>query len=211
MTHEFAPLTCPHCGKPYFEPDVRKPAEEPGVQQGPDLPHFERKRICRTTIVQLAQDFLASRPDLSRRQADELFSTLYNNDKLPAPHGLKAVVKSLSRASIERWRSCLKAGRLDLLAGNYKPTTLSTELEGLLDGEVVIFMGAKIAMQPFVSAPHLQNLVAERFPSLAGKLPSARSFQRFIGRWKQDNREVLKKLDPGWEWGRSTSRNTEGG
>lgn len=211
MTHEFAPLTCPHCGKPYFEPDVREAAEEPGVQQGPVLSRFERKRIFRTTIVQLAQDFLTSHPDLSRRQADELFSTLYNNDKLPAPHNLKAVVKSLSRASIERWRSCLKLDRLDLLAGNYEPTTPSTELDGLLGGEVAIFMGAKIAMQPFVSAPHLQNLVAERFPSLVGKLPSARSFQRFIGRWKQDNREVLRKLNPGWEGESSISRNRKGG
>jgi transposase InsO family protein len=152
------------------------------------------RRDARLFVLARADEFARTHSDLTRRQADEGYASLYRSG---VPDWVKHAVGRLSQPTLKRWRRLRDRGRFDLVAGRHGERRGGHAVSRLKDGEVATFIGALIVKQPFLTAPHIRMIVEGRFGEDLGELPDLRSFQRFVSAWKRDNRLAIKKLtDP---------------
>jgi transposase InsO family protein len=154
------------------------------------------RRDARLFVLARADDLARARPDLARRQADEAYAALYA-EAAAAPDWVRAWVRSVSRASLERWRRSRDQHRLDLVAGRHSLRQGTRQIERALAGDIATFIGALIVKQPFLTAAHVRGIVAGKYGEAFTELPSTRAFQRFMKAWKCDNAVALRKaVDP---------------
>lgn len=142
---------------------------------------------ARLWVLDQADAVLRDHPDYCRRQADEVYAARYNTGSVPRPEPVLAFVKAVSRPTLERWRSFRVAVKMDRLAGRRGPLREVSEIERLKDGQVARFIGQMIVGQPTIVAAHVRDLVAATYDMEGAALPSVRSFQRFMARWKDTN------------------------
>ena len=138
--------------------------------------------------------------DLSLRAAEFQFATAWKAGAVQAPMWVKAEIKSVSAASLQRWRKARSKGTLHDLGGNYK-TGAKSVLARSHDGDMALFIGALIVNQPHLTADHIRDNVRARFNDeivvgnrITCAVPPIRTFQRFIAGWKKDNRTALLKI-----------------
>ncbi len=155
------------------------------------LPALE-SRDARLALLSAADRF-ARNASLSRRTADAAFCALYGLDRLAIEPWIKAAVKRLSARTLARWREQLKFGSpsrlgVDRGAARRGKGTLATA-EG---GEVRKYILALVAHQPHLSADHVRECVAAKFPQLSP--PPVRTFQHFLKGLKASQGALLAKI-----------------
>lgn len=146
----------------------------------------------RWLIINEAARFAAAQ-DLPQFRADTVFAEAYNNRKLDFDDAIYTLQRKLSTRTLQRWRALLGNGT------SRKRAKRRPLLETALGGEVKTYIAALITERPHLSADHVRLNVMKKFgPTLDGKpMPSLRSFQAFITRWRDENKQLFLRLtDP---------------
>jgi transposase InsO family protein len=170
--------------------DLAAAAADPQAAQL-TLPALE-SRDARLALIAAADRF-ARNASLSRRTADTAFSALYGLDKLDIAPWIKAAVGRLSPRTLARWREQTKNGSASRLgvdrgAARRGKGVLATA-EG---GEVRRYILALVAHQPHLSADHVRECVAAKFPAFAP--PPVRTFQHVLKDLKRTEGALLAKI-----------------
>lgn len=149
-------------------------------------------RDARLALLSSADRF-ARNGGLSRNTADGAFCALYNMEKLAAEPWIRAAVKELSPRTLARWRQAVKRG---------SPTKLAVDrgaarrgkgvLETAEGGAVRSHILALVAHQPHLSADHVREIVADKFPGLTP--PPIRTFQHYLKALKTSHGALLAKI-----------------
>ncbi|MFK5979737.1 MAG: transposase [Rhizobiaceae bacterium] len=137
---------------------------------------------------------------LAQRSAEFEFARSYNANAVEIPSWVRAELKSVSAASLQRWRALRNKGQLHDLGGKYGHAKKSV-LARANNGDVANFIGALIIKQPHLTADHITDIIESEFGSdlvvgdgeLAA-LPPIRTFQRFIADWKAEHKTALTKI-----------------
>jgi transposase InsO family protein len=140
-----------------------------------------------------------------------LFTGMYRNGRISGlPEWVRQALTSasgrpigVSVTTLKRWTKLRETGDFASLGGNYGGRKGSGVLDKAEGGDVGLAISAYIVQQPHLTADHIRDLIADRFGQtldIDGKprpLPSLRSFERHIARWKADHADALTKLtDP---------------
>jgi transposase InsO family protein len=170
--------------------DLAAAAADPQAAQL-TLPALE-SRDARLALIAAADRF-ARNASLSRRTADTAFCALYGLDKLDIAPWIKAAVRRLSPRTLARWREQTKHGSsarlgVDRGAARRGKGLLATA-EG---GEVKRYILALVAHQPHLSADHVRECVAAKFPQLSP--PPVRTFQHVLRDLKRTEGALLAKI-----------------
>ena len=192
-------------------PDIATPP--PAPIEGADPTLTTRRALRRDAILALLElwdRFRAGHPqgrEIARRQ----FVTLYRNDTLEGlPDWVVSALTSragtplrLCANTLRAWEIKRNRGQLNALAGHYRSGKGKGLLDRAEDGAVATYIGALVAHQPHLTMDHIRDLVRDRFGNrltVAGRacrVPSLRSFQRFVKAWKSAHAETLMKMtDP---------------
>lgn len=148
-------------------------------------------RDARLALIAAADRF-ARNATLSRNTADRAFCALYNLERLDIEPWIRAAVKALAPRTLARWRATSKAAKSRLGVDRGAARRGKGVLEAAENGEVRKFALALIAHQPHLSADHVREIVADRFPAL--KMPPIRSVRRFLQGLKKTENVLLTKL-----------------
>jgi transposase InsO family protein len=159
-------------------------------------------RDARLAVLAAAGRF-AAEANVGSKRADRHFCDLYNAGTVTIANWIRAKVKAVTPRTLARWRSHQRSGRTAKLAVD---RAASRRNSGVLDrangGEVKTYILALLAKQPQLTAHHVRDLVADRFPSLtigarALPLPPVRTFQYALKAWRHLYRNELKRAhDP---------------
>jgi transposase InsO family protein len=155
------------------------------------LPALE-SRDARLALIAAADRF-ARNASLSRRTADTAFCALYGLDRLEIEPWIKAAVKRVSPSALGRWRAVVKSGSPSRLAVDRGAARRGKgALATAEDGEVAKYILALVAHQPHLSADHVRECVAAKFPRLSP--PPVRTFQHFLKGLKASQGALLAKI-----------------
>lgn len=141
---------------------------------------------------------------LSRREADAMFCAAYAAGTIAVAPWVRAAVKSITRATLFRWRAARSAGATHRLAVDKGAARRG---RGVLDvanqGGVRNVMLAAMAKNPFLSADHIRAVVKARFgealdvDGVAVPVPTIRTFQSALKTWRETYKaELLSLTDP---------------
>jgi hypothetical protein len=159
-----------------IERDDLAAAAEPQAAQL-TLPALE-SRDARLALIAAADRF-ARNASLSRRTADAAFCALYGLDKLDIAPWIKAAVKRLSPRTLRIWRALIKSGSPSRLGVDRGAARRGKGLLATAEGgEVKRYILALVAHQPHLSADHIRECVAAKFPTLTP--PPVRTFQHVL-------------------------------
>ncbi|ETR79284.1 integrase [Afipia sp. P52-10] len=156
-------------------------------------------RDARLAILALV-DQLASTATLVRKQADRYLCDQYNAGHLQVADWITAEVKSITPRTLARWRALAASGQKSKLAVDRAAARKGT---GVLDrangGEVRNYVLALIAKQPQLTAHHIRDLVADRFPHVTvgdriEPLPPIRTFQHALKAWRGSYRVEIEAI-----------------
>jgi len=157
------------------------------------------RRDARLEVLAIFETFHAV-SDLSLRAAEFQFAIAWKAGAIQAPGWVKAEIKSVSAASLQRWRKARNKGLQHDLGGKYKSANKSV-LARSHGGEMALLIGALIVNQPHLTADHIRDIVRDKFgdeivvdDNSSRSIPPVRTFQRFIARWKNENRTALLKI-----------------
>jgi transposase InsO family protein len=158
-------------------------------------------RDARLTIL-VAADRLRAAEALSQGDADRAFVALYANRTAGLDDWVYEAVRSVSVASLYRWRQAAKAGS-DKLASGHGGARRAKVVELANGGAVAVRVQRMIAEQPFLTAKDLRKGIKATFGDMLDvdgenvPLPSTSAFSRYASEWKATNKAVLTKLtDP---------------
>lgn len=168
---------CPHCGGLIGVATEEVPLPLLTVDRSTK---GNARKDARLFLLARADEALRSHPEYSRRQADEVYSAGYNAGTVVKPDWVAAAVKSLSRPTLERWRTIRETGKVFLLAGRHSLRPTSSTIETLVQGEVAVFMERIMRRDPAITAPQLRQEAMKRFTGQVDSFPSVRSVQRFM-------------------------------
>lgn len=149
------------------------------------------RRDARLFILARADEFADEHHTLSREASDDAYATLYNVRRAEVPGWVLDCVGTLSGRSLKRWRGRRARGEMTGLAAGRGPRGGGV-LETAAEGRVATYIGALIVNNPKYTAEHIRDAVDAEFA--LDDLPDARTFRRFIARWKAKNEVALTKL-----------------
>jgi len=141
--------------------------------------------------LELLKQYDAFRGDRSHRTALPLFADLYNARSIGAPAWLYDAIAQTSARTIRRALDARDAGRHADLGGKFTGRTSQFDIEPML-GDLV---GALLVARPHLDSGHLRDLLRAQFK--AGEistLPSLRSIQRHVARWREKQRAALLSI-----------------
>ena len=153
-----------------------------------------------------AFDAYRLKSDLGMKAAEYQFSLLYNRGEIEAvPDWARKATRSVSPASLARWRKLRRNGETGALAGNYTGRKGASVLDRAEGGKVNDCIAALIVRQPHLTADHVRDIVCDRFGDeleVRGEdgaikrypLPPLRAFQRHISKWKAKHENTLLRL-----------------
>jgi transposase InsO family protein len=143
-------------------------------------------RDARLAVLAAAEKFRAG-GRLSGQTADALFCSLYNEGRIDAEPWVRASVRKLSAVTLARWRRLKRegAGRLAVDRG------VARRGKGKLEAARA-FILALIVERPHITADHLREIVAARFPALENV--SHRTFQTFRSRIEREDKVLIARV-----------------
>lgn len=161
------------------------------------------QRDARLALLAALDRFTAD-SGLSGREADARFCAAYEASEINVAPWVRAAVKSISRATLCRWRAARKAGETHRLAVD---NGAARRNRGVLDvangGEVRNTILAAMAKNPYLSADHIRVVIIDRFGArldmgdALAPVPSVRTFQMALKGWRQTySAELLALTDP---------------
>jgi len=183
--------------------------DAPVASQDETIPDLEietatdaRTRDARLAVLALATKFHAT-TGLGLKEADRAFAQAYSSGALVIDAAVRAVIPTVSRPTLCRWRAAVRAGDGAKIASRQGRTKGSSPLMTVNDGAVATYIGALLIKNPFYTAIHIRDAVEAKFGATldldgaALPLPSARTFCRFVTDFRATNKVALTKIqDP---------------
>ncbi len=174
----------------------------------------QERSTARISIVALYKNFRAS-CGLGVKAAEAPFIKLYLAEKSKGnsdiiPEWIFEIYPEISTRSLHRWRSVkLSAKSSDKMGTKYGNRKGTGILDRANNGEVVNFIAALITKQTHLTAGHVRDLCFNEFGKFVyvkdakteeieeKPFPKIRAFERFIAKWKDDNKGLYLNLtDP---------------
>jgi transposase InsO family protein len=130
---------------------------------------------------------------MSKRDGEPAFCRRYNNGEFDIAPWIRAAVKKVSPRTLQIWRSAVRSGApsrlgVDRGAARRGKGRLATA-EG---GEVKRHILALVAHQPHLTADHVRECVAAKFPAFAP--PPVRTVRHFLADLKRTEGALLAKI-----------------
>ncbi len=146
---------------------------------------------ARLAVLRALELFTLARPGMNRNHVRVQFVLEYAAGLVPVADGVRGLVPSVSASSLERWQRTLRAAGVTGLAGAYGNRRGS----GLVDARPAVrqFIEGMLHHAPHVRAAHVAKALSARF-GIGEELPSLRALERWLGRWRKANAELVTAL-----------------
>ncbi len=170
-----------------------------GCDEQLSLP-MDESRDARMAVLGAA-DRLARDGGMSRRDADRIFASLYNMERIDVAPWVRGQIRQTSAKTLERWRSIAKRDRARLSVDRGAARRGKGAFDAVEEGKVRAFLLARVAHSQFLSARHMQSLLRDKFPHVYGPgQPSLRSLQHYLSQLKTQNQQLLTRLQNPDKW-----------
>jgi len=134
---------------------------------------------------------------LQKINCHHLFAVYYSQGKIDVSSETRKVVPSISPNTLQRWYKTLETGSVQALAGKYGNRAGDTKIDAY--PQVRDFVLGMIAQYPHATGRHILMALQGRFePEI---LPSLRTLERWVSRWKEENKELFTATSnpDGWK------------
>lgn len=144
---------------------------------------------ARDRAVSLLKQFKAER-NIPMKAARAAFTAEWNEGTLQVDADLRAALPRISAPSLLRWQRKLKRFGIAALAGEYgnRKDARALKADSAM-GKIVVGM---MVINPKSTAEHVMNALAAKIGR--DDLPSYRTLQRFIARWKREHAQTFTAL-----------------
>lgn len=169
-------------------PDLAVPSEKAARVRDARLALIEAARAWRITTAQPVD------------AADAAFCSAYNAGQVQVPLTVRCTIKSVSRATLARWRAAVRAGDGAAISGRQGRRQGSSILDLANDGAIATTIGAMLANNPLFTAEHLRNYICARFPGgldVDGRtvpVPAVGAFRRHVAEFRATHKVALTAL-----------------
>lgn len=114
------------------------------------------------------------------------FAGLFNAGEIPVEDWVRETVRSVSRASLQRWHQRLASEGHHALAGRYGARAGTGAIDR--DAELRAVILAMLTDHPHASVKLIHRALSARFSE--ARLPSRRSIERWVHRWRAENAQL---------------------
>lgn len=174
-----------------METTLQHRQQEAGAAAAAGLTGAARERMQARLDVLSRLSAFAARRNMGNQQTLEEFSAAYAAGEIEVNANTRAVLgDSVSPISLWRWRKTVKTQGPAALAGSYGNRAGTGKIESA--AAVREFVIGLMADKPHITAAVLYQVLLANFHGQA--LPSARSVERFMVRWKTDNAAAFQRL-----------------
>lgn len=153
---------------------------------------------ARADLVHACEDYARAR-GMSMNASAPAFADDYGAGAIEVRPGIREVIgPSVSAVSLLRWQRALKAHGPAVLAGDYG----NRAGDSLIDRTPALYelVVGLIVDQPHLGARHVYRAVQARFCDMDIALPSLRSLQRWLDKWKAENAQLFCAIRNPDEW-----------
>lgn len=169
-----------------------------GLSQLATLQGRPRSRAeARLAVLDAAADYQRA-SHLSSSKALAAFCADYNMARIEISDKVHEYVPEISPATIYRWRKRMQHQGAAALAGRYG----NRRGTGRIDSQPDLreFAEAFLAEYPHTSAKHLHRAMRTRFADSGAALPSRRATERWLTRWKTENKPLYTAISNPDAW-----------
>lgn len=162
------------------------------------LPAGAQQRINAKLAILRALDAYRRAEHMPLLRAEHEFATLYNAQAGALDDDVRRLQPAISARSLQRWRLTIRQDGITALAGAYGAHRKGA---GKIDAqpEVRELIIAVLSKKPHARATHIMQILQARLGERAA-LPSTRSLERWLTRFKKDNAQTLTALANPDEW-----------
>lgn len=153
---------------------------------------------ARADLVHACEDYAKAR-GMSVTAAAPAFAADYADGAIEVRAGIREVIgPAFSGVSLLRWQRALKAHGPAVLAGDYG----NRAGDSLIDRQRPLYelVVGLIVDQPHLGARHVYRAIQARFGDTDVALPSLRSLQRWLDKWKVENAQLFCAIRNPDEW-----------
>lgn len=150
----------------------------------------------RLWVLTELQNFLKENVHIYRVPAEYKFAAAYNSGEVEAPGWVREALPTISRSTLRRWQEAVRGEGVAALAGRYG----HRDGDGKIDSQVEIkdLVVAMIVNHPHCSPAHVLQGIEARYPN--SDLPSLRTLERWIARYRQENAQTLTAISNPDKW-----------
>ncbi|QSJ14588.1 transposase [Nostoc sp. UHCC 0702] len=127
---------------------------------------------------------------LQKIKGQHAFIAAYNSGQIAVDVATKQVMPSISPSSVQRWLKTLKTQSVDALGGRYGNRAGESKIEA--SPALRNFVIGILAEYPHASYRHIMKAICGRFEQEL--IPSQRTLDRWISKWKEENKELLTSI-----------------
>ncbi|MDD9911628.1 MAG: DDE-type integrase/transposase/recombinase [Alphaproteobacteria bacterium] len=181
--------------------DKDKPAEAPPLPKQVDhvaeiqnLTAKSKDRLDARLFVLEAWSQFKHEKQLAKIVSMHLFSEAYNTGNIEVEGWVRNAVQHVSQPTISRWLKLQQEGDIVVLAS--KGYGKHRKNNGKIDGnqELKDFIIASIYDKPHLSPTHLVRLMKSKFKGSGFDLPTQRTLQRWLSKYKADNAIIWEHM-----------------
>lgn len=161
----------------------------------------QRRMDARLEVLRAFEEFQRA-AGMATTAAEHQFSTIYRLGHVPVHSWVRDLVGTVSPASIQRWRLAVRKQGVTALAGAYGNRKGASKID--VQPQVREFAQAMLVRFPESRATQIMAGLRTR---LAGditdgrvELPSMRSLERWMDRWRSKNAQTLMALSNPDQW-----------
>jgi putative transposase len=164
-------------------------------------PNDQRRMDAKLEVLR-AFEFFQQAAGLPTTLAEHQFASAYRLGSVQIPAWVREQIAAVSPASIQRWRLAVKARGITALAGAYGNRKGASKVSA--QQPLREFVTAMLVNFPHSRATQVMQAVKARLAADidAGEiqLPSIKSLERWIGQWRQENKQTLSALENPDAW-----------
>lgn len=178
-----------------------------GLKASTSLPPISQQRMDAKLSILRALDIYQQQNNLTQQKAELLFADDYNSgaplvDSSEEPlisADVRRLQPKLSARSLQRWRLLVKEQGISALGGSWGQHRKGS---GKIDSqpEVKELIIGLIAQTPHVRATHIQKALEARLGHTDIELPSIRSIERWVDRFRKTHAQTLSALQNPDQW-----------
>lgn len=168
------------------------------LKKSVNLPLAAQQRIDAKVEILRALEQFHHASGLTLEKAEHLFAERYNSGAIVVSDITRGVVSNVGARTLRGWRNGVKKEGLTGLAGKYGNRRGSSKIDTQQHVRELI-IGLLVA-KPHARATHVMRALKARFSDSAVELPSMRSLERWIGDWRDANRQTLTAIANPDQW-----------